>query len=539
MALRMRAIVVTLVASLVMAAAPEASAASYNRTVDLTFPTNPAVTYRNTYHAGRSGGRTHKASDLMGQRGWKLYAAVSGEICYAPGSAGGYEPSYGYMIRLCGDDGRAYRYLHLNNDNPGTDDGRGGAAAAFAPGIREGVRVERGQHIGYLGDSGNAERTAPHLHFEIEDPNVVDPYGTHRVNPHYSLKAAEQRGDYAAETGVRRRQTQQATSRGATRGEPKGADIERVAGADRVRTSVALSQESFDSAEHVVIAPAMSFPQSAAAGPLAAVRGGPVLSTYGGELDSSVAEEIERLGANSTTLVGSPSILSEKVANELVSQTTLSADSVERIAGDTAAATAAAVAEHVWATTGGDEALLALGSHRNAEKAWPDALASSYLGSVTDKPVLFAAPDELPAPTTEALRGVSEVTVVGGPAAVSESVAAEAEQAADSVERAAGESRYGTALAIAERAQAAGASPARLWAATGREFADALTAGPAVAAAGDVMALVDGLDGDGDEAAVDPWLESRADEIETGVVIGGGHVIGSDARGELSTQLAE
>ena len=55
--------------------------------------------------------------------------------------------------------------------------------------------MERGQHIAYLGDSGNAESTAPHLHFSITDPAITDPYGTHIRNPYPSLMAAEDAGD--------------------------------------------------------------------------------------------------------------------------------------------------------------------------------------------------------------------------------------------------------------------------------------------------------------------------------------------------------
>jgi murein DD-endopeptidase MepM/ murein hydrolase activator NlpD len=94
------------------------------------------------------------------------------------------EPYYGFMITLDGDDGYTYNYIHLNNDTPGTDDGQGGSANAYAPGIRQGVRVERGQHIAWVGDSGNAESVGAHLHFEIYD-------GSTAIDPYESLLAAE------------------------------------------------------------------------------------------------------------------------------------------------------------------------------------------------------------------------------------------------------------------------------------------------------------------------------------------------------------
>ena len=57
---------------------------------------------------------------------------------------------------------------------PVADDGLGWG---IAPGIERGTRVERGQLIGWVGDSGNAETTAPHLHFELKAPDPDSGYG--------------------------------------------------------------------------------------------------------------------------------------------------------------------------------------------------------------------------------------------------------------------------------------------------------------------------------------------------------------------------
>jgi murein DD-endopeptidase MepM/ murein hydrolase activator NlpD len=164
----------------------------YMAVIDLTFPTDPDGThFTDTYHAGRSGGRVHKATDIMGRKMMPIHAAMGGTIIRMPMV----DDQYGYRITIRGDDGRTYSYVHLNNDTPGTDDDAAGPEYAYAPGLAQGDRVERGQHIGYMGDSGNAKGTTPHLHLSIADPDVTDPYGTDLLNPYPSLKAALTRGD--------------------------------------------------------------------------------------------------------------------------------------------------------------------------------------------------------------------------------------------------------------------------------------------------------------------------------------------------------
>lgn len=187
---------------LIVAAAPPAAASTdYKQVVDLTFPVPGRVWFTDDYKAYRGGGtRRHQATDLFAPKGTPVHAAVGGTVCWLSGVRGP-EPSYGYIITVCGTDGREYNYIHMNNDRPGTDDGRGGPAAAYAPGLRQGQSVRRGQLIGFLGDSGNAENTRPHLHFEIEDPRLRDPrlapapWKADRINPYRSLVQARREGD--------------------------------------------------------------------------------------------------------------------------------------------------------------------------------------------------------------------------------------------------------------------------------------------------------------------------------------------------------
>ena len=168
---------VTVVASPVV---PAASAADYRSVVDITFPVRGSVRYSNDFANPRSGGRVHRATDLFGAKGLPIVAARGGTVIWLPRPQSGLA---GFAIQILGDDGRTYAYYHL-----GPDGGR--FRKAVAKGIKLGTRVSRGQRIGYLGDSGNAAGT-PHLHFEIHDNRVSDPYGTNRLNPYNSLRRAQ------------------------------------------------------------------------------------------------------------------------------------------------------------------------------------------------------------------------------------------------------------------------------------------------------------------------------------------------------------
>ncbi len=121
--------------------------------------------------------RRHHGIDIMAPKMVPLVAVASGTVGWMHDDQGG----NCCAMALRHDDGWESWYIHMNNDTPGTDDGQGWG---FAEGIYSGAHVEAGQLIGWVGDSGNAEWTAPHTHFELHDPN-----GT-IINPYESLLAA-------------------------------------------------------------------------------------------------------------------------------------------------------------------------------------------------------------------------------------------------------------------------------------------------------------------------------------------------------------
>lgn len=147
---------------------------------EIIFPVEGVAVFSDDFGDGRSGGRLHEGNDLMAPKMTPILAARGGRVSSAPTT----EPSYGWMIVIAGDDGYEYNYLHINNDTPGTDDGNGGLLYAYAPDIVRDAQVIQGQQIAWVGDSGNAESTGSHLHFEIRLPD-----GT-AINPYPYLNAA-------------------------------------------------------------------------------------------------------------------------------------------------------------------------------------------------------------------------------------------------------------------------------------------------------------------------------------------------------------
>jgi murein DD-endopeptidase MepM/ murein hydrolase activator NlpD len=104
---------------------------------------------RDTFSDTRGQGRSHEALDIMAPRGAPVRAVEDGTIAKLFESRGGggltiyqFDPSETFC----------YYYAHLDG---------------YAPGIREGQTVRRGQVIGYVGSTGNASPDAPHLHFTI------------------------------------------------------------------------------------------------------------------------------------------------------------------------------------------------------------------------------------------------------------------------------------------------------------------------------------------------------------------------------------
>jgi peptidoglycan LD-endopeptidase LytH len=121
----------------------------------MTCPIAAPNSFIDSWGYPRSGGRTHEGTDMMAASGAPVVAITDGRITFE-----GYGYSAGNWLILSGDDGNEYWYMH-NRKN-----------------LVSGGRVQAGQQIATVGDTGNAIGGPPHVHFEYHPRRggPVNPY---------------------------------------------------------------------------------------------------------------------------------------------------------------------------------------------------------------------------------------------------------------------------------------------------------------------------------------------------------------------------
>jgi murein DD-endopeptidase MepM/ murein hydrolase activator NlpD len=103
---------------------------------------------RDAFEEGRASGRPHEATDIRAPRGIPVLAVDAGTIRKLFTSRAGGLTVYQFDLEQI----YCYYYAHLDR---------------YAEGLAEGMTVKRGDRIGYVGSTGNANPLAPHLHFGI------------------------------------------------------------------------------------------------------------------------------------------------------------------------------------------------------------------------------------------------------------------------------------------------------------------------------------------------------------------------------------
>lgn len=104
----------------------------------------------NTWQAPRDGARLHQGQDIFAPRGTPIFSATDGYVARIGENSLG-----GQTVSVVGAGGRVYYYAHLE---------------AYAPQLKEGDFVTTKTLLGYVGTTGNAAGTPPHLHFGVYGP---------------------------------------------------------------------------------------------------------------------------------------------------------------------------------------------------------------------------------------------------------------------------------------------------------------------------------------------------------------------------------
>lgn len=121
-------------------------------------PVDGVTAFSDTWGAPRSGGRTHQGVDMLAVRGTPAVAIEAGTVARLRSGGLG-----GVTVWLRGDSGDSFYYAHLDG---------------WAPGLSRGKRLAGGEVLGFVGTTGNAPASIPHLHFEHH------PGGGGAVNPY-------------------------------------------------------------------------------------------------------------------------------------------------------------------------------------------------------------------------------------------------------------------------------------------------------------------------------------------------------------------
>nr|WP_293700465.1 cell wall-binding repeat-containing protein [uncultured Peptostreptococcus sp.] len=248
---------------------------------------------------------------------------------------------------------------------------------------------------------------------------------------------------------------------------PNKPDTGRIDGRDRIETAINISKQAYNKAKTVIVVRHDLFPDSMTASVLAKLKDAPILLNPTDKLDSRVADEIKRLGAEEIIIVGGQNSVSERVREDLKA---FDADkNVERIAGVDRYGTSEMVAKRVVGITGKkNTAVVASG------QVFPDALSVGTFASREGYPILLVKKDSVPSQIQNTIRDldINKTYIAGGLNTISKSTEGKLPNV---VERMAGNTRYETSVAIAK--SKFGASK-EAYVASGEEFADALVISP-------------------------------------------------------------
>lgn len=265
----------------------------------------------------------------------------------------------------------------------------------------------------------------------------------------------------------------------------------RAAGETRYATMAALLPRAPWKADRtVVLASGSNYPDALAAASLAGAYDAPIVLTEPNSLSVDAADMIEQLSPKVIYVVGGEAAVSKSAVD---TATYYAADGckVFRIAGDTRLETSLAIAKRVrQKSTASDSLIVATGLN------YADALSVSPFAFAYNSPIFLCGSNGLSADAISYISGAGfkRAILVGGTAAVPERVKHQLTSAgisSGSITRLAGATRYETSAKIMSYAVNAGMNVSNVYLATGKNFPDALAAGPVAGKLRAPLLLVD------------------------------------------------
>jgi len=118
---------------------------------------------RDTWHGARSEGRKHEGIDIFARRGTPVLSSTEGIVTRVGTNRLG-----GLVVWVMGPGRQRHYYAHLDRYGQ----------------VEAGMRIEAGQVLGFVGNSGNAKGTPPHLHYGVYDlDGALNPYPLLKADP--------------------------------------------------------------------------------------------------------------------------------------------------------------------------------------------------------------------------------------------------------------------------------------------------------------------------------------------------------------------
>lgn len=306
--------------------------------------------------------------------------------------------------------------------------------------------------------------------------------------------------------------------------------VTEAQGADRVATAVEVASLAFpDGAADVVVATARDWPDALGGSALAGALDAPILLTEPSHLSPAVRAALEDLGATRVVVLGGIGAVSAAAYDEIAQMPGVT---VRRIAGSDRYETASRIAQETISILGPSyegRAFVATGGD------FPDALAASPISAAEGIPIYLTRPSETPdTALVDRMRvdGVTNVRMLGGHGALSNSLWLALRELDPGVLRLAGVDRYETAVRVAEYGvETCGMSWDGLAITTGRDFPDALAGGVLQGKSRSVMLLTapDSLN----SVWVTTMLLIHHDEITSLRFLGGSGAVNMEVRSEM------